>query len=290
MRESKKVMVTGSSGFVAGHTIPELKSIGYDVITYDLVDGQDICNADQLRESMPNGCKVLHLAAVSRFAHAEEDPPEAYRTNVGGTATLLKVAGEVGAERVVMASTASVYMPAWNPPIRENHPVSGNSHYGYSKLHAETMLQLHRDVPYVVLRYAHLYGLNKAHGGLIDAFLTRIARGAAPLLFGGEQSNDFTYIDDVVQANIQALDTPYTNEIYNVGTGQAVTTKEAFDLLKSATKYDGPVEHYPMRTVDSKRFVLDINKSKRQLGYFPEWTFRDGLLDLLSKMEKLKDE
>ena len=278
----KTVLVTGSSGFVAGHTIPALREAGYSVVPYDILDGLDICDPDALEMCLTPGCKVLHLAAVSRFASATENPPEAYRTNVGGTATLLRVAGEVGAERVVMASTASVYMPVWNPPIRESHPISGNSHYGFSKAHAESMTQLHRDVPHVILRYAHLYGQNKAHGGLIDAFLDRIERGAKPLMYGGAQSNDFTYIKDVVAANLLALETEHVNEAYNVGTGEAVTTEQAFEILQEATGYSGEVQHEPMRSVDSMRFVLDMVKSRRLLGYCPEWKFEDGLRDMLT--------
>lgn len=278
-----RVVVTGSRGFVAHHTIPALREAGHDVVGFDLTDGQDICHPDDLRAVLTPGCKVLHLAAVSRFAHADQDPPEAYRTNVGGVATLFQVAQEVDVERIVCASTASVYMPAWIAPITEDHPVNGNSHYGLSKALGEKMIGLFR-VPFVVLRYAHLYGTHKWHGGLIDSFLERIARGADPILYGGAQSNDFTYIRDVVTANVLALETPHINERFNIGTGQSTTTSEAIEILAKLTGYNGHYDRRPSRQVDGQ-ITLDIRKAQRLLGYEPKWNFRAGMIDMLATRE-----
>jgi UDP-glucose 4-epimerase len=281
--ESNRVIVTGSRGFVAEHTIPALEAAGYEVVGYDLLDGQDICDDALLGDTIQQGDKILHLAAVSRFNDASRNPPEAWRTNVGGTATLLKVAAEKEADRVVMASTGSVYMPVCYAPIMENHPIAGNSHYGCSKAQAEYMLQLHR-VPYVILRYAHLYGLNKKHGGLVDAYLERIKRGASPIMFGGFQGNDFTYIADVVQSNLLALETLNVNEAYNIGSGEEITTARAFGILEEITGYMGEIENRTARQVDALHMYMDISKSRRLLGYDPSWSFREGLADLLAKM------
>lgn len=280
-----RVIVTGSRGFVAHHTSPLLEREGFEVLGFDLRDGQDICRPDDLRAVLRPGDKVLHLAAVSRFAHADHDPPEAYRTNVGGVATLFAVAQEVGVERIVCASTASVYMPAWIAPITEDHPIMGNSHYGLSKALGERMVGLFR-VPFVVLRYAHLYGTHKWHGGLIDSFLERIRRGAEPILYGGGQSNDFTYIEDVAQANLLALQTPHVNERFNVGTGEATTTEQAVEILAALTGYQGGYDRRPMRVYDASRFVLDIGKARRLLGYEPRWSFRAGMIDMLARQEQ----
>lgn len=281
---SKTVLVTGSEGFVAQNTIPILEQAGYEVIPYDLklkpVGHFDVCDTDVLRASMPPGCKVLHLAAVAKFVEADRNPAEAYRTNVGGVATVLRVAAEVGAERVVLASTASVYMPIWCIPTNEHHPISGNSHYGLSKAMGERMVGLHQ-VPFVLLRYAHLFGPLKWHGGLIDSFIERVKRGASPVLYGGWQSNDFTYIKDVVRANLAALETPYVNEAFNIGTGLEVTTDRAAEILAEELDYTGPILRQSIRIVDAPRFILDVSKATRLLGHTAQWTFKDGLRDML---------
>jgi UDP-glucose 4-epimerase len=282
------VVVTGSSGFVASHTIPALKQAGYDVIGFDLKENElttaigDVCSYDEIAAAIAPGYKVLHLAAVARFAACDERPSEAYRTNVGGVATLLAAAKARGAERVVLASTGSVYMPVWQVPITEHHPVGGNSHYGYSKALGEKQIGLY-PVPFVLLRYAHLYGTNKEHGGLIDSFLSRVTRGMKPILYGGWQSCDFCYIEDIVQANLLALETPHLNEIYNIGTGEESTVEEIFSYLCELTGYTEGVVREQLRTVDAPRFVFSIEKARRLLGYSPKWTFKEGLKDLLQK-------
>jgi len=276
-----QVVVTGSEGFVAHHTIPVLEQAGMEVIRLDKVLGTDVCDPAAVRETLPRGCKVLHLAAVARFAEADADPAEAYRTNVGGVANLLRAAEEAEVERVVLASTASVYMPVWTVPIAEHHPTQGNSHYGCSKALGERMVGFSR-VPFVVLRYAHLYGTHKWHGGLIDNFIARIDRGLAPVMYGGWQSNDFTYVKDVAEANLLALTTEHVNEHYNIGTGEEVTTAEAVDILSELTGYTGEIERTRIRVVDAPRFVLETSKATRLLGFKPEWSFRAGLEDMLS--------
>ena len=278
---SPRVVVTGSEGFVGGATIPVLEAHGFKVIRFDKKLGQDICNPSDLRDVLRPGDRVLNLAAVARFKSCDEDPPEAYRTNTGGVAMLTQVAEELRVERVVHASTASVYMPVWQAPISEHHPKGGNSHYGVSKYLGEKMFGLHQKVPFVILRYAHLYGPGKQSGGLIDTFVDRIQRGAAPILYGGAQSNDFTYIVDVARANLAALLTEHVNEDYNVGTGEETTTEGALELLSKLTHYTGPIDRQAMRAVDAPKFVLSVDKARRLLGWKPLWDFQTGLTETL---------
>src|SRR5205814_7937213 len=128
----------------------------------------------------------------------------AAETNAGGTQNVA-VAAEGFRIPVVYASTGSVYMPVKNtPPITEEFPATGNSVYGVTKRLGELYLQRHR-APWIILRYAHLYGAEKRMHGLIGGFLDRINRGLAPTLYGGKQSNDFTYIRDIARANYLAI-------------------------------------------------------------------------------------
>lgn len=274
------VVVTGDKGFVAHHTLPLLREAGYDVVGFDLQDGLDICDPAALRRVLKPGCKVLHLAACSRFSLADADPPNAYKVNVGGTGLLLEVAHEMGVERVVMASTGSVYMPVWRVPIDERHPASGNSHYAFSKLWGERMTLLYR-TPFVVLRYAHIYGAKRWKDGLINAFIDRVRRGMQPILYGGQQSNDFTYVKDIARANVLALETPHLNEVYNIGTGNEITSKDASLMVAHAIHYEGKIDVQARRDIDPPRFVYDIDKARRLLGYEPKWAFEAGLEDML---------
>lgn len=274
-----KIIVTGGSGFVGSHTLKALRAAGHNTLNYDLVQGLDIRNYDQLLTAINPGDKILHLAAIARFAQCDEDPREAWNTNVGGTANVARAALEHEAERVVHASTASVYMPVIHAPIRENHPIGGNSQYGCSKSVAESMYRYY-PVDHVILRYAHLYGEGKIGHGAIGGFIDRMNRGLAPVLFGGMQSNDFTYIPDIVAANLLALDTEGINEAYNIGTGEELTTERAFEIMREVFGYDEQFEYQPVRGVDPPRMVLDIDKARR-IGFDPQWGFREGLQDLM---------
>lgn len=278
--EKPVVVVTGDKGFIAYHTIPMLHEAGYEVVGFDLADGLDVCDPNALRRVLRPGCKVLHLAACSRFALADADPANAYRVNVGGTARLLEVAHEIGVERVVLASTGSVYMPVWRVPIDERHPTSGNSHYAFSKLWGEQMTLLYR-TPFVILRYSHIYGAKRWRDGLINAFISRVKRGMEPILYGGAQSNDFTYVKDIARANVLALSTPHLNEVYNIGTGCEITSRDASLMVASAIHYEGKIDIQARRDIDPPRFVYDIDKARRLLGYWPLWTFETGLADML---------
>jgi UDP-glucose 4-epimerase len=274
-----RIVVTGSAGFVARHTIPVLESAGHTVVPFDIATNpnHDVCNYASIAR--------MHLAAVARFAECDADPAEAYRTNVGGVITVLNAAEALGAERVVLASTGSVYMPVWQLPITEHHPITGNSHYGLSKALGEHMATLTR-TPFVILRYAHLYGEHKMHGGLIDNFLSRIQRGAAPVLYGGWQSADFCYIPDVAQANLLALTTTHTNEIFNIGTGDETRIEQVCQQLCELVEYTGTIDRDTIRPVDAPRFFFDISKAQRLLGYQPRWSLAEGLQDLLAKRER----
>jgi nucleoside-diphosphate-sugar epimerase len=224
--------------------------------------------------------RVLHLAAIARFADADADPRRAFETNVFGTANVVRVCAELHIP-VVYSSTGSVYMPInQEPPITEEFDCKGNSVYGCTKYLGETYIR--ECNPYIILRYAHLYGKEKRMHGLIGGFMDRINRGLAPTLYGGKQSNDFTYIKDVAQANLLALTAPWDkwNQEYNIGTGEELTAEEAGKVICEIAGYKGKTEVKKGREVDPARFVYDISKAQNMLGYEPKFNFKDGLEDM----------
>lgn len=284
-KKLNKIVVTGGSGFVGSNTIPLLEKEGYKVFNYDLKEGYDIRNKQQLIDAIDSGDKVLHLAAIARFAEADADPLVAWETNVLGTRNVAEVCEEMGADRMVYSSTGSVYMPIdKEPPITEDFSAKGNSVYGCSKYIGEQSIkQSLKEVPYVILRYAHLYGEGKVGHGAIGGFISRMERGMAPTLYGGKQSNDFTYVKDIALANLMALEAPETalNDVYNIGTGEEISTEDCFNIMADRFGYHKEFEMFPARTVDPLRFVFDVKKAYEKFGFTAKYNFKDGLDDYI---------
>lgn len=279
-----RILVTGSGGFVGKSTCEYLKAIGHDVIEFDLMNGrQDIRDFKSFEAfvaaMIPD--RILHLAAIARFADADKDPRMAFEINAMGTMHVSRIASAMHIP-IVYASTGSVYMPISQiPPITEEFPATGNSVYGVTKRVGEIYVA-ESGAPYIILRYAHLYGKEKRMHGLIGGFVERIQRGLTPTLYGGKQSNDFTYIKDIVRANYLALvaTSDKWNQIYNIGTGEEITAQAAAELICKATGYVGKIEKKEVRTVDPERFVYDVSKAARMLGFKAEYSFAKGLYDM----------
>jgi nucleoside-diphosphate-sugar epimerase len=254
------------------------------------MDGKDIRDFDQLCKFADRAERILHLAAIARFSDADKDPLLAHETNVMGTANVAKVAEKFHLP-VVYASTGSVYMPVHRkPPITEEFEACGNSVYGCTKYLGELYIKAAK-TPHIILRYAHLYGQEKRFHGLIGGFLSRIERGLAPTLYGGKQSNDFTYISDVAKANVMALESPWDkwHQVYNIGTSEELTTEAAGQAICNVFGYKGEIQRVEQRTVDPDRFVFDCSKAERMLGFTAEYTFEQGLRDMRNKMESVDE-
>lgn len=285
-----RVLVTGKRGFVGSVTAYALALTDQRSIGFDIIDGRDIRDLGQLRTiaSTEQVDRILHLAAIARFAESDADPLLAHSTNVIGTQNVVKVASEFHIP-LVYASTGSVYMPInRTPPIAEDFPAVGNSVYGCTKYMGELLVR-QCDAPWIILRYAHLYGIEKRGHGLVGGFIDRINRGLSPMLYGGQQSNDFTYIDDVAAANLKALEaTPDAwRQVYNIGTGEELTAEEAGKIVCDAFGYDGPMTIVEGRTVDPSRFVFDTGKAERMLGFKAQYDFRSGMARMVGLASKV---
>lgn len=282
-----KILITGNKGFVGTETTKLLEIYGHQVIGFDLMDNKDIRDTGQLeaciQKEMPD--RILHLAAIARFAEADRDPKLVFETNLIGTWNVARIAQKYHIP-VVYSSTGSAIMPLdeYQAPYNEEISARGNSVYGSSKAMGEFLIKEAK--PYIILRYAHIYGKEKRHHGLIGGFLKRIQFGLKPILYGGKQGNDFCYVPDIAQANLLALTTTFDNwnEIYNVGTGEELTAEEAGKIICEVFGYKGAIEKRVGRTVDPMRFVFDITKIKNRLGYIPKYNFRDGLKDMAEQM------
>jgi UDP-glucose 4-epimerase len=282
-----KILITGNKGFVGSETQRLLEAENHEVIGFDLMDGHDIRDFNQLNDIVlaERPDRILHLAAIARFADADKDPKLAVETNVIGTANVVAVAKKHHIP-LVYSSTGSVYMPItdYTGTIKENWVAKGNSVYGCSKYQGELYVKEHN--PYIILRYAHLYGKEKRMHGLIGGFMDRINRGLAPTLYGGKQSNDFTYIKDVARANLLALTAAWDkwNQIYNIGTGEELSAEEAGKQICEATGYKGEIEIKEGRTVDPERFAFDCSKAENMLQFKAEYTFKQGLAHMFKEL------
>jgi nucleoside-diphosphate-sugar epimerase len=289
MRNSKKnefiTMITGGSGFVGSATIKLMDSLGMKWVNYDIMEGNDIRDTENLERFIVQyePGRILHLAAIARFADADKDPLLTFETNQVGTCNVARMAQKYHIP-IVYSSTGSVYMPiTQTPPITEDFKVMGNSQYACSKLIGEKFIE--RLTPHIILRYAHIYGKEKRGHGLIGGYWDRIRRGLKPMLYGGEQSNDFCYVDDIAQANILALTATWDkwNQKYNIGTGEELTAEKAGKIVCDVTGWKGGVTKVPGRTVDPLRFVYDITKAEVMLGYKPVYDFKKGLKEMFKK-------
>ncbi len=281
-----KILVTGNLGFVGTETQKLLELNGHQVIGFDLMRNLDIRDINQFEScvSTERPDRILHLAAIARFADADKDPLLTRDINETGTQNVALIANKYHIP-VVYASTGSVYMPIkGEPPITEEFEAVGNSQYGVSKLRGELLIKKYAPL-WIILRYAHLYGKEKRMHGLIGGFLERIERGLAPTLYGGKQSNDFTYIKDVALANLLALTATWDkwNQVYNIGTGEELSAEQAGKVVCGLTGYKGKVERKVMRTVDPMRFVYDVSKAQRMLGFKAKYNFYQGLEDMLKE-------
>jgi UDP-glucose 4-epimerase len=293
-----KIMITGHLGFVGSETKRFIENIGetntgsngvqtvlmeHEVVGYDIMEGHDIRDVEQLNAfvALHKPDRILHLAAIARFSDADNDPQLAFETNVMGTRNVAIVAKKHKIP-VVYSSTGSVYMPItdFTGSIKEDWPAKGNSVYGCTKFAGETYIR--QLTPHIILRYAHLYGREKRLHGLIGGFISRIERGLAPTLYGGKQSNDFTYIKDIARANFAALTAPWDawNNVYNIGTGEELSAKAAGDLICKASGYKGKIEVKAQRTVDPERFLFDVSKAEKILGFKAEYDFSKGLKEM----------
>lgn len=281
-----KILITGNRGFVGTETQKLLEDSGHKVIGYDLMEGFDICDSQQLErvvlESRPD--RILHLAAIARFADADSNPKLAFETNFFGTANVANIAKKYHIP-LVYSSTGSVYMPItdFTGTIKETWTAKGNSVYGCTKYAGETYVR--ENNPYIILRYAHLYGKEKRMHGLIGGFVERISRGLAPKLYGGKQSNDFTYIKDIAVANMKALTAPWDkwNQIYNIGTGEELSAEDAGKIICELTGWKGKIDIEEARTVDPERFAFDCSKAEIMLGFKAKYNFKDGLEDMFKE-------
>jgi UDP-glucose 4-epimerase len=248
----------------------------------------DLLDLEALREACVGVDYVLHEAAIPSVPKSVLDPLASNRANVDGTLNLLVAARDAKVKRVVYAASSSAYGDTPTLPKREDMPPNPISPYAVAKLAGEHyMISFYRcyGLETVCLRYFNVFGPRQdptsPYSGVLAKFITRMLKGETPVIFGdGSQSRDFTYIDNVVQANLRAIKAPASEiagRVFNAATGHRVDLNETFQLLKKLTGYSGEVKYEAERAGDIKHSLADISRAQQHLGYAPAIDFEEGL-------------
>jgi UDP-glucose 4-epimerase len=221
---------------------------------------------------------VSHLAVLPLGA-CTENPRACLETNIGGTFNVLEAAKAAKVRKIVFSSASSVYGDT-EQTMDESHPLNAKTMYGASKIAGEYLLRAFYDMyklDYVILRYMNVYGPGQ-EGGLIMSVLKRIKQGLPPAIFGdGSQSFDFVYVDDVVNANILAMESNISDEAFNIGGEEEVTVKDIVHMLLSLTGSSLTPEFKLNEKVPMQRRVGNSQKAKKLLGYVPSVPLCEGL-------------
>lgn len=297
-----KYLITGGAGFIGANIAEELVRRGESVTVLDnfltgkreniahlkgitLIEG-DIRDAAIVEKAMHDVDFVLHQAALPSVQRSIEDPVAANAINVFGTLQMLLAAREAGVKRVVCASSSSVYGDTPILPKVETMLPNPLSPYAVTKLigehYARNCTSL-LGVETVSLRYFNVFGPRQdpqsAYAAVIPRFIAAIRQGKLPVIFGdGEQSRDFTYVENVVQANILACTAKRAaGEVINIATGAQCTLNALLGKLRMLLKSTIAADHHEPRVGDVRYSRADITKAKTLLGYAPVVDFNEGL-------------
>ncbi|HLZ42218.1 MAG TPA: SDR family oxidoreductase [Candidatus Sulfotelmatobacter sp.] len=298
-------LITGIGGFIGSSLAQALLARGEQVRGIDnfctgkrenlagMLDRIDFREADILDlDAMHKACAgvdfVLHEAAIPSVPKSVLDPLGSNRANVDGTVNVLVAARDAKVKRVVYAASSSAYGDTPTLPKYEGMKPDPISPYAVAKLASEQyMISFYRcyQLETVCLRYFNIFGPRQdpssPYSGVLAKFITLMLRGEQPTVYGdGEQSRDFTYVDNAVEANLLACKAPsgkVAGQVFNVATGRRVTLNETFKLLQPMTNYAGQPQYGPERNGDIKHSFADISRAKAGLGYNPVVDFEEGL-------------
>ncbi len=248
----------------------------------------DILDLDAMHQACAGVDYVLHQAAIPSVPKSVLDPLGSNRANVDGTVNVLIAARDAKVKRVVYAASSSAYGDTPTLPKHEAMKPDPISPYAVAKLASEHyMTSFYRcyGLETVSLRYFNIFGPRQdpssPYSGVLAKFITLMLRGEQPTIFGdGEQSRDFTYIDNAVAANLLACKAPAAQaagQVFNVATSRKVTLHETFHALQSLTGYSGAPRYATERGGDIKHSLADISKAEAGLGYKPSVDFEEGL-------------
>jgi nucleoside-diphosphate-sugar epimerase len=298
-----RVLVTGGGGFIGSHLAGRLAALGHRVrildnfatgrrsnvvaldADVDLIEG-DIQSYERVHNAIAGCDLVFHQAALPSVPRSVADPLTSNATNVIGTLNVLLAARDAGVRRVVFASSSSVYGTSHELPKREDMAPMPVSPYAVAKLASEGYCRSFGEVyglETVALRYFNVFGPRQdprsQYAAVVPNFITSLLTGERPTIFGdGEQSRDFTYVENVVQANLLAMEADVApGRVYNVACGERVSLNQLFSVLRELADSGVEPVYAAPRAGDVRHSLADLTASRRDLGYEPTVDLREGL-------------
>jgi UDP-glucose 4-epimerase len=306
----KRILITGGAGFIGSHLCDRYTKEGHTILCLDnfltgnlvnirhllscsnfkLING-DIRDSELLEKLMPGVDYIIHLAAQIHVDRSIIEPKLTLDTNVLGTLNVLEAGKRYDVRKIIHTSTSEVYGSAKVVPMSENHPLDAPHPYGASKIAADRLCYA----------YNHTYGMNiqvmrpfnifgprqrdSGYGGVISIFIRRVLNNMPPIIYGdGNQSRDYTYINDLVRAYDLVLNyNDVLEEPINFGTGNEVKIIDlANDIIELCGKKGSlrPV-HIEPRAGEIQRLISDASKAKKILGWEPKYTIKEGLKEFI---------
>ncbi|MFC1958253.1 SDR family oxidoreductase [Chloroflexota bacterium] len=307
---SEVVAVTGGAGFIGSHLVAELIRRGHKVVIIDdLSTGRienihefvnegrvefvnaSITDLELLNRLFRGVSYVFHQAAIPSVPRSIKDPLSAHNANVNGTLNVLLAARDNGVKKVVFASSSSVYGDVATALKSEDMVPNPLSPYAVTKMVGERYCDLFQKLyglSTVIFRYFNVYGPRQnpdsEYAAVIPRFIKNISRGNSPVIYGdGEQSRDFTFVKDVVKANVMAVNNDVSG-LFNVGRGESITVNRLASLVMELMKVNLKSVYEQPRIGDVKHSMADISRA-RAFGYNPGYSLKDGLKETIEGFE-----
>lgn len=300
-----RYLVTGGAGFIGSHLVERLVCDGAEVtVLDDLSTGRreylrsvrerirfirgNVARLEACRRAMQGVDCVFHHAAVTSVPQSTRYPLAAHATNVTGTLNILLAAQEAKVRRVVYAASTAAYGDAAELPNHEALLPRPLSAYAAAKLAGEAYCQAFwrtHGLETVALRYFNIFGprqnLDSQYGAVVPLFIAAALRGAAPVIFGdGAQTRDFTFVTNVVEANLLACHAPseqVAGEVFNIGCGVGTSVRELWQCIADLVGVNVQPQHEAQRAGDVRRSLASIARAREQLGYTPAVELDEGL-------------
>jgi nucleoside-diphosphate-sugar epimerase len=307
----EKMVVTGGAGFIGSNLAEHLINLGYSVIVIDnLSTGRkqnlsgwtekagdrfqflqaDINDTDQVRRTFNGVSYVFHLAAIPSVARSVENPEATQAANINGTLSVLTAARDAGVKRVIAASSSSIYGDEPNLPKIEDRIGRCLSPYALSKFVTEEYCRLFYQLyglETVALRYFNVFGPRQnpksEYAAVIPRFSTLLLAGKPPVVYGdGDQSRDFTFIANVIDANWKAATAPgVAGEAFNIGCGGQTSLNQLIEIMNAILGCRIKPKYEAARKGDVRHSAADIGKATKLLGYIPAVSLETGLRHVL---------
>lgn len=303
-----KIVVTGGAGFIGSHIAEKFAKDGHEIVIVDNLDSYyspdlkkqnidvvlksgdacfikaDITNLNKMKEIIDNTVDyVYHEAAQAGVRISVDDPFKPNNVNVLGTLNILKASLDADVKKVINASSSSVYGKVKYLPFDEGHPTEPVSPYGASKLVAEHYCRIFYEIyglPTTSLRYFTVYGPRMRPDLAISIFTKKILNNEPITIFGdGNKKRDFTYIDDVVDANIMVLNSKVSDgKVLNIGSSNQISINDLVGKLKTIIGNEPEVKFIESQKGDAEQTLANINLARNLINYNPSYTIDEGLI------------